>query len=251
MLKVGEHGEVPGPEVYWMKDFGKWAMLCFYSFLVDTNDGYLLVNTGLPNDLTLRNNFLREWAGTDRCKFSVADDERIEKTLGRNGVAPVDVVHIIITPIQDYTVGSLDLFKGAKIYFSRRGWHSEVANTTTKSFLNRDVYFPPKIRHYVFEEAWDRVRLVEDQQIVDGVSVWWTGAHHRSSMSVMLKTRDGTIAITDSAFTFRNLDENIPIGIAENIFECYDAYDFLKKSSKIVIPAYDPENMRRFEKFVG
>jgi len=70
-------------------------------------------------------------------------------------------------------------------------------------------------------------------------------------MSVMLKTRDGTVAITDSAFTFRNLDENIPIGIAENIFECYDAYDFLKKSSKVVIPAYDPENMRRFEKFVG
>jgi hypothetical protein len=113
------------------------------------------------------------------------------------------------------------------------------------------VYFPPHIRQYVFEEAWDRVRLVEDQQIVDGVSVRWTGAHHRSSMSVMLKTRDGTVAITDSAFTFRNLDENIPIGIAENIFECYDAYDFLKKSSKIVIPAYDPENMRRFEKFVG
>ncbi len=251
MLKVGDHGEVPGPEVYWMKDFGKWVKLCFYSFMVDTNDGYLLVNTGLPKDLTLRNKFLLDWAGTDRCRFSFTKDEMIDNALKRNGVSPADIAHVIITPIQDYTIGSLDHFKNAKIYFSRRGWHSEIANSSTKSFVNRDMYFPQYIRRFVFDEAWDRVVLVEDQEIVDGVSVRWTGGHHRSSMSVLLGTKEGSVAITDAAFTSRNLEENIPIGIAENIFECYDAYDLLKRSSKVVIPSYDPENIQRFKNYVG
>lgn len=117
IAKVGEHGEVPGPEVFWMRDFDKWVKLVFYSLVVNTDDGYLLVNTGLVKDLNLRNKFLREWAGSDRCKFSVSENERIENVLKRIRISPDDIAHIIITPVQDYTVGGLDLFKKSQNLF--------------------------------------------------------------------------------------------------------------------------------------
>ena len=250
IAKVGEHGEVPGPEVFWMRDFDKWVKLVFYSLVVNTDDGYLLVNTGLVKDLNLRNKFLREWAGSDRCKFSVSENERIENVLKRIRISPDDIAHIIITPVQDYTVGGLDLFKKAKIYFSKKGWFEDVVNPRPSPFLNRDIYLPRYVRSYLFEEAWNRIFLVEDQEVVDGVSVKWTGGHHRSSMAVILKTKEGIICYTDVAFTMRNLEENIPIGIAEDIYECLNAYEYLRKINCKVIPAYDPENLSRYRMWI-
>jgi len=246
IAKVGDHGEVPGPEVYWMRDFDKWYRLYFYIVLIDTSDGYVLVNTGLARDLSLRNRFLREWAGSDRCRFEVAESERIERVLGRAGLRPEDIAHVIITPVQDYTVGNLDLFKKAKIYFSRRGWFEDVVNPRPSPFLNRDIYFPRYVREYLFEEAWNRIALIEDQEVVEGIRVKWTGCHHRSSMAVIMETKEGVVSFTDAAFTRRNIEENIPIGIAEDIYECLEAYDYLKRISRAIIPAYDPENLERF-----
>lgn len=250
LAKVGDHGEVPGAEVYWMRDFDKWVRLSFYSLIIDTDDGYVLVGTGLVRDLTLRNRFLREWAGSDRCRFTVQDSERIENVLRRLNLTPDDVAHVVITPVQDYTVGGLDLFKRAKIYFSRRGWFEDVVNPRPSPFLNRDVYLPRYVRDYLFEEAWGRIILLNDEdKVVDGVNVKWTGCHHRSSMAIIMHTREGVVSLTDAAFTMRNLQENIPIGIAEDIYECLNAYEYLKRVSKVVIPAYDPDNVVRFREW--
>jgi hypothetical protein len=65
LAKVRDHGEAPDPEIYWMRYFDKWVRLNSYSLIIDTNDSYVLVGTGLVKDLTLRNKFLREWAGND------------------------------------------------------------------------------------------------------------------------------------------------------------------------------------------
>mgnify|MGYP001770722458 FL=1 len=251
LAKVGDHGEVPGPEVYWMQWFDKWVRLSFYSLIIDTDDGYVLVGTGLVRDLTLRNKFLREWAGSDRCRFTVSEDEKIENVLKRLGLKPDDISHVVITPVQDYTVGNIDLFKRAKIYFSRRGWFEDVVNPRPSPFLNRDIYLPRYVREYLFEEAWDRIVLLNDEDtVVPGVRVKWTGCHHRSSMAIILETKDGIISYTDAAFTMRNITENVPIGIAEDIYECLSAYEYLRSISKYIIPAYDPENVNRYKQWI-
>ncbi|BBD72923.1 hypothetical protein HS1genome_1312 [Sulfodiicoccus acidiphilus] len=244
MFKVGEHGEVPGPEVFWMKEFGKWYPLTFYSFLVRLQSGYLLVNTGLVEDLSKRNQFLRNWAGTDRCKFTSYG--RIDHILEEAGVSPDEVTHVVVTPVQDYTVGGLPLFKRASLYFSRKGWYNDVVTPGPQPFLNRDIYLPKYVRSYLFEEAWERISLVDDQEIVEGVSLLWTGCHHRSSMAVQIDLSEGKLCLTDTAFTLRNLSENVPIGIAEDIYECLDAYRRLRESCVKVVPAYDPDNPKNF-----
>jgi hypothetical protein len=48
----------------------------------------------------------------------------------------------------------------------------------------------------------------------------------------------------------RNITENIPIGIAEDIYECLNAYNFLRRNCKYIIPAYDPENMTRYRQWI-
>ncbi len=242
MFKVGEHGEVPGPEVFWMKEFNSWIKLYFYSFLVENDENYTLINTGLARDLTLRNKFLKEWAGSERCKFTAKEEEKIENQLKRINLTPDDISRVIITPVQDYTIGNIDLFKDAKLIFSRRGWFEDVVNPSPSPFLNRDIYLPRYVREYIFEDAWNRILLVDDQKIGD-LYLKWTGCHHRSSMSIIF---DNGICITDSAFVSKNLETRTPIGIAEDIYECINAYDYLQKECKIVIPAYDPENIKKY-----
>ena len=250
LIKVGDHGEVPGAEVYWMRDFDKWYRLSFYSALLKTEDGYVLVNTGLPDDLSLRNSFLKEWAGSDRCKFSFKEEEKIENALSKLNLTPDDISHVIITPVQDYTIGRLHLFKKAKIYFSRTGWYNDVVNPSPSPFLNRDVYLPKNIRQYLFEEAWNRIKLVENEEIIKDVEVKWTGCHHRSSMLVKFQYQNKRFCISDSAFLMGNYEKNIPIGIAEDIYECLDAYGYMRRECDVIIPAYDPENTVRFREYL-
>ncbi|AGJ62050.1 MBL fold metallo-hydrolase [Saccharolobus islandicus] len=249
VFKVGDHGEVPGAEVYWMRDFDKWYRLYFYSFLLESDDGYVLINTGLPDDLSLRNEFLRNWAKSDRCKFTVREEEKIENILRRLNLNTDDISHIIITPFQDYTIGRLHLFKRAFIYFSKTGWYHDVVNPSPSPFLNRDIYFPKHIRNYIFEEAWNRIRLVEDEEVIKGVEIKWSGCHHRSSMVVKFFYNGKRVCISDSAFLMGNFEQNIPIGIAEDIYECLRTYDYMRRECNIVIPAYDPENLNRFKEF--
>lgn len=250
MFQVGDHGEVPGAEVFWMRDFDKWYRLSFYSFLLDTDDGYVLVNTGLPDDLSLRNKFLQEWAKSDRCKFTALENQKIENVLKKINLSTDDISHVIITPIQDYTIGRLHLFKKATIYFSRTGWYHDVVTPSPSPFLNRDVYLPRQIRDYLFEEAWNRIKLVENQEIINGLEVKWSGCHHRSSMIVRVSYRDKRVCISDAVFLMKNYEENIPIGIAEDIYECLNAYEYMKRDCDIVIPAYDPENITRFKEYM-
>lgn len=250
VIKVGEHGEVPGPEVYWMRDFDKWYRLSFYSFLLQTVDGYVLVNTGLPDDVSLRNEFLRKWAGSDRCKFTFTEDQKIENALKRINLSVDDISHVIITPVQDYSIGRLPLFKKAYIYFSRKGWFEDVVNPRLSPFLNRDIYFPKPVREFLFEEAWNRIRLVENQEVLRGVTVKWTGCHHRSSMAVIFNYQGKKFCITDAAFLMGNIETTTPIGIAEDIYECLDAYEYLKSTCNVIIPAYDPENVNRLKEYL-
>ncbi|WP_252901362.1 hypothetical protein [Vulcanisaeta sp. JCM 14467] len=69
-------------------------------------------------------------------------------------------------------------------------------------------------------------------------------------MAIILETKDGIISYTDAAFTMRNITENVPIGIAEDIYECLNAYEYLRSISKYVIPAYDPENLNRYRQWI-
>lgn len=244
LLEMGR-GDIPGPELYWMRDFDAWYELCFQAVLVRGNDRTLLVNTGPAEDLTAMN---EQWAGFlgERAALRRQPGQFIIDSLASRGVEPAEVTDIVLTPLQLYTVSNVDRFPNATIWISKRGW-VHFHTTHDHPHDDRDSCLPPAILHHLVGEAWPRVRLLEDEhEIAPGIRTWWSGVHHRASVVVEVDTADGTAAISDSYFYVDNVERNHPIGINENMYEALQAYERVRRTADIVLPLYDPKSFERY-----
>ncbi|WP_236719406.1 hypothetical protein [Picrophilus oshimae] len=235
VLKVGE-SEVPGPEVYWMESFNSWEKLSFHVLLAYNDDISFMINTGMPLDLTLRNNEMIKFAG-ERAIFKSIDTLDV---LASAGFKPDDIDFIAFTPVQDYTTGRLDEFKTSRIFIYRDGWIKDIAAPEYRYFHNRDLFIPRKILSYIYGDGWKNVIFYDDgSELIPGIKAISVKCHHRSSIAFSINTRNGIYIFTDAAFKINNINRMRPIGIAEDIYECLDAYEKIKGIGK-VIPAYDP-----------
>ena len=238
VFKIGQ-AEVPAPEVYWMQGWGEWEMLSFHVLLAYNGKRNFLINTGFPLDLSERNDGMVKFAG-ERSIFK--PHRKVEDVLSDVGLTPELIQNVSFTPIQDYSVGRLDLFVRANIYISRKGWIEDIVAPMYSKHLSRQLFIPDNILRYIIFKAWGRVSLVDAMdrvQLIPGVDMLWVGCHHRSSVAFIINTRDGPVTFTDCSFKRKNIEQRIPIGISENTFECLDAYEKLQKHG-VVLSAYDP-----------
>jgi len=238
VFKMGE-SEVPAPEVYWMQGWNEWETLSFHALLAYNEKRNFLINTGFPLDLSERNKSMIEFAG-ERSIFKPY--RKIKDHLSDLGLKPIDIQNVSFTPIQDYTVGRLDLFTKSSIYISRKGWIEDIVAPQYPKHLSRRLFIPDQILMYLLFDAWNRISFInttEKTELIPGIEVVWVGCHHRASLAFIINTRKGPYVFTDCAFKANNIQHKIPIGIAENTLECLDAYDKLLKIGK-VLPAYDP-----------
>src|SRR5690606_5019636 len=112
---------------------------------------------------------------------------------------------------------------------------------------NRTTSIPDHILTELVTTAWDRVRLLNDEdEIAPGLRTWWSGGHHRASLVVEVDTNIGVVAISDSFFHERNVTENIPLGINENMYEILDTYARIRRTADRILPLYDPSNFERY-----
>ncbi|HET7567534.1 MAG TPA: hypothetical protein VFJ91_06045, partial [Gaiellaceae bacterium] len=99
---------------------------------------------------------------------------------------------------------------------------------------------------YLVTDAWERVRLLEDEdEVVPGLRTWWSGVHHRASMVVEVDTADGVVAISDSFFSYENVEDGRLLGINESMVEALRANERVLKTAKHVVPLYDPKVFER------
>jgi hypothetical protein len=242
-LKMGI-GEVPGPEVFWMSDWDTWYPLAFQAVLIRGDGIVALVNTGPAEDLEPMNTAWAAFLG-ERARFQRGPGEFILDQLEAQGVAPEDVTHIFLTPLQLYSVSNVLAFPNAKIHISRRGW-KHFHTTHAHPHDARDSSIPPEILTELVTTVWPRVVLLDDEaEIAPGLRTWWTGAHHRASFAVEIDTPRGSVVVSDAFFYLENVQRNHPIGICENIYEAMAAHERAAKAD-IIIPLYDPKNFQRF-----
>ncbi len=238
VIKTGE-AEVPSPEVFWMQGWERWERLSFHALLVQNGRYNLLINTGLPDDLTERNRAMVDFAG-ERAMFKPFN---ILDSLKALGVKPTDIHGIAFTPLQDYATGGVEKFPAARIYLDRKGWIEDIVAPLHRKHLPRNLFIPEgALRHIMFTN-WDRVVMFDGMSgynILPGVRAEWVGCHHRSSLAFTITTEKGPVIFSDCSFKSRNIQERIPIGIAENTLECLDAYDRYSGAG-IFLSAYDPE----------
>lgn len=242
-LPVGE-SIIPGPELFWMNSFDEWFPLTFQSVLIQGDGIVALVNTGPAEDLEPMNAGWASFLG-EKARMQRAPGEFILDQLAAHGVRPEDVTHVILTPLQLYTVSNVLAFPRAQICIAKRGW-VHFHTTHEHPHDNRATSIPDEILTELVTTAWPRVRLLEDEdEIAPGLRTWWSGGHHRASVVVEIDTANGVVAASDSYFHLRNVVEDIPLGINENMYEVLACYERVRRTADIVLPLYDPENLTR------
>ncbi len=246
-VDVASLGEMPmpGPEVFWMSDWEQWFDGSFLMVVARSDEHTVVVNTGPPPDLDPLNAM---WAGfhpSGRCQFSRSPEQQTAAVLERLGVDPASVTHVVLTPMVVYTTGSLELFPNAQYVVSRRGWIEDVLAPPYAPHLPREIFAPdPVLKHLLFK-ARDRLQLVGDGPLLPGLSVWESLVHHRSSLAVCFDTAAGSVVATDSAFAYRNVEDNVYLGIGESYPEAMATYARLRTEADLLIPLYDPRVLDR------
>lgn len=239
----GEYG--PAASLCWNERLTEFAELYYYLVLIQNSQRTLLINTGMPDDLSAFEKFVQGWHPA--CRLFREESEKPAAALAQAGVAPQQVDVVILTPLTIYTTGNLKLFPRATFALNRRGWIDFWAPDQHAPKLPAEIALPRDSRLYLADEARDRIHLLGDEDtICPGIRCFRTGGHHVSSMAICVNTRKGTVILGDCFFTYENLDRNVPIGWAENVHEIYAAYDRIRRTADIAIPLYDPEVLRRF-----
>ncbi len=246
IAKVGEC-DVRGPEVYWMSHWDAWETLNFYMLVVRGDGRTVVINTGPPEELAELNRRWVGYIGDERAALRRTDAEQPASQLRRLGVEPAQVDCVLLTPFQPYTVANVALFPNAAICVSRTGWAAYHAPKHRTSHAERSNAIPDSVLHYLCTEAWDRVRLLEDEdEPASGIRTFHSGAHHPESLGILIETGAGTVAYSDSIFKYPNLEENRLLGIAENLDACRTTYARIRREADIVIAGYDPAVLKRF-----
>ena len=82
--------------------------------------------------------------------------------------------------------------------------------------------------------------MKDEFHLMDGIDVFWTGVHHRSSVAVRVRTAEGTVIFSDCFFRYEHITEHRLLGINENMYEALEAYERIRREADILVPMYDP-----------
>ncbi len=246
VMKIGE-SMAPGPINFYMSHWDELEYGPHFIWLAKGGGRTVLINTGLPQDpedLEILNEACR---GAHPQNFFSPD--RIwtpQQVLADVGVRPEDVDALLIISLGAYATGNIELFPGADVYLSRTGWIDFLAPERPLPF-DPEVVLTDATLTYLVTAGRERLRLVDDEEeVLPGIRMFWVGCHHRGSMAVSIQTALGKVVISDSIFRYDNFDKGIPIGVFENIFECQDALERIRREADVVIPAHDNDVLNRY-----
>jgi hypothetical protein len=228
-----------------MSHFDEWLPLTFQVVLIQGDGVNALVNTGLPADLDDLNRLWHRAPGDPR-SVSRHSGETIEEILAAAALTPDDITHVFLTPLQLYATDNVPLFRNAAICISRRGWiHFHTSHDHPHD--NRWASIREEVLVHLVTDAWDRVRLLDDEDCVTpGLRTWNSGVHHRASITVAAETAVGTVAVSDSFFYAQNVLGGPPLGISESMEEHLRFRDRLAASAAHLVPLYDPGVFDRY-----
>ena len=236
----------PGPEMYHLAAWGEWINVYFYFWILRGGGKTILVDTGLRDMDSVNPAIIATFGEKGKFRMDM-DRENIPRLLRENNVRPEDVDYVFITHLHLDHAGNIPLFPNATFVISRRGWIETLAPRYPS--LVPAGFFPRDVLAYLVGEAYDRLYLAEDDEedIVPGIGVFWTGGHTMCSQAIKVQTEKGIAVLTgDVAFLYDNIEKNHPVGLSYSIPECLDAMERIRREADIIIPAHDPLVMDRY-----
>jgi hypothetical protein len=240
---------IRGPEVFWMDAWDEELPLAFNVTVARSGDVVALVNTSPPEPTTVverdfpNMRYLHDAPAGDLVR---GPDETMAGALRTVGLTPDDVTHVLLTPLELYTTGTLHLFERAQICITRRGWvhfHTTHDHPHDKRWRS----FPQDTLVELVTGSWDRVRLLDDEdEVAPGLRTWWSGAHHRESMVVEIDTAAGVVAVSDSFFYYENVEDGRLLGLNENMYEALACNERVLATAQHIVPVHDPKVFDRY-----
>jgi glyoxylase-like metal-dependent hydrolase (beta-lactamase superfamily II) len=176
--------------------------------------------------------------------YGIADWTDLVDRLAEIGVAPEKVDVVTISHMHWDHAGGTSRFPKARFVMQRR----ELA------FAALDVPGNPFLADgFRVEEALDAIRLKWDgrlelvdgdvEQWAPGVDLFLTPGHTAGTMTVCLDTKKGRICYSsDAVYLYRNLEENLPLGIAADPGAMYESYEKIRRllrGGARLVPGHD------------
>lgn len=234
---------LPAPE--WECIMGKndtsLRPLVFWLWILKSQGKVGIVDTGLPQGEELEALNLANQALSPECVFT--PHTTLLEALERHGVTPQQVDFALITQWVTYCTGGVNrhCLPNAHVYAAWEGM---------REFLLEDPGHPPA-RFYLTAESWEYVRELRIEKRLTFVrsatevmpGVWFdpTGGHHPGSAGVRVQTNKGIVGVLETAFVQENIEQTIPIGIAESASLCRMAIRHYKNCCDLVLAGHDPQ----------
>jgi glyoxylase-like metal-dependent hydrolase (beta-lactamase superfamily II) len=232
----------PVDAILFATDRGKTMTLPFSYCLVKGGGHQYMFDTGY-NDVALG----MKWGAPAGAWSSIADNLR------KLGTSPDQITDTMIGHMHwDHAGGTSDL-PASTFWVQKKEIEFAAGEITQKKhtmagFVEADVLAMVRLN-------WEgRVRVVkgDEANILPGISLYLTPGHTAGTQTAAVPTRKGIIPICgDTVYTYRNLNENIPLGFGYDLVQMLNSYDKVRQimgTGKIFVPGHDPDFFNMFPK---
>jgi N-acyl homoserine lactone hydrolase len=182
---------------------GDMARLPIWSYLIETTDGPILIDTGMPEScIHDPEGFFRGTEDEGLIVPQMQEQDLITNVLARCGYAPRDLVCVISTHLHfDHAGGNL-LFPHTDVVLQKAEYEAA---------LKQDNYFD------VCKDPTLSYHLVEgDREFLPGVHLIFTPGHTPGHQSVLVHTPNDTIILAiDAAYHRPNYEDGVPFAVRD------------------------------------
>ncbi|NEU27993.1 N-acyl homoserine lactonase family protein [Paenibacillus polymyxa] len=178
---------------------GELVRLQIWSYLLETDHGPILIDTGMPDSFIDNPNYFKGTPFEGRFIPHMTADDRIVAVLDRIGYQPEDIYAIVISHMHMDHAGGNPHFPNTPIY---------VQQTEADAAIDNLAYAPPEC-----VQADLNYRLLQgDHELVPGLQLLYTPGHSPGHQSALVTTKEsGPIMLTiDVAYTQENYTNDVP-----------------------------------------
>lgn len=185
------------------RQVGQMTRLPIWSYLIETSDGPILIDTGMPEVCIHEPEEL--FRGTEDEGLIIPqmkEHDLITNVLSRCGYRQTDLICVISTHLHFDHAGGNQFFPQTDIVLQR---------TEYEAALQQENYFD------ICKNSSLRYRMIQgDTQLVPGVQLLITPGHTPGHQSVLVQTPNNTILLTiDAAYYRPNYDDGVPFAVRD------------------------------------
>jgi len=168
----------------------------------------------------------------------LSEQQKLPALLKEINLDPAEVMIAVNTHLHYDHCGNNRLFPNAKFYVQK----DELRYAFVPNPGEETLYFSPLMGER--PSFWGtRFEIIDgDVTIAEGVSLIKVPGHTPGSQAVLVDTTKGVYCIAgDAVFLYENLEKWIPVGLHENVTDCFKSMEKMKRLADYIIPSHEPE----------